>query len=164
MTKFLGKNKLIKLGPVLTGQDEADPYTGDIERGVIETYKSCPTYRMYEFHTHCGLRTRLLPLIEQLEAYVRSGSVPGVGICGDCWNEHRRNYAWSEAKRQMSWRAPIPRPPSHIATRKLPIEVCLQQHARARDMFMAVDRDWTPKEEMGQGLKFGVTTPFLKHD
>jgi hypothetical protein len=163
MTKFLKKNNLIRLGPVLTGQDEADAYAGDIER-IIDIYKSCPTYRMDEYHTHCGLRARLIPLIEQLEVYLRTGSPAGVGICGDCWSAHHTKYAWSEAKRPVSWRGPVPGPPSHMAARKPGTEVCLQQHARLRDMFMAVDRDWTPKEERGAGLKLGSTTPFLKYD
>lgn len=163
MTKFLKKHNLIKLGPVLTGQDEAESYIGDLER-IVEIYKSCPTYRMDEFHTHCGLRTRLIPLIEQLELYLRASSLFGVGICGDCWKAHPLEYAWSEANRLVTWSAPVPRVTSYMYARSPGSEACLQLHTKLRDMFMAVDRDWTPKEDRSEGLRFGCTTPFLKYD
>jgi len=163
MSKFLRKQDIIKFGPVLTGQDEAEAYSGDVER-IIEIYKSCPTYRMDEFHNHCGLRTRLVPLIEQLELYLRATSPFGVGICGDCWKAHRSKYAWSEAKRPVAWSAPVPRVTAYMYARNPGSEACLQLHAKLRDMFMAVDRGWTPKEDKSEGLRFGRTTPFLKYD
>ena len=163
MIKFLKKNNIVKLGPVLTGQDETEPYAGDIEK-IMEIFKSCPIYRMDEFHSHCGLRTRLLPLVEQLDPYLRSNSPVGIGICGDCWKANRNKYAWSEVKRPVAWSAPVPRIATHTSVRGAGTDACLGAHARLRDMFMAVDRDWTPKEERSEGLRFGRTTPFLKHD
>jgi hypothetical protein len=162
MSKFLRKNDLIKFGPVLTGQDEAESYAGDLER-ILDIYKSCPTWRMDEFHNHCGLRTRLVPLIEQMECYLRATSPFGVGVCGECWREHRSNSAWNETKRPAGWRAPVPRVTASMA-RTPGSEACLQSHSKLRNMFMAIDRDWTPKEDRTEGIGFGRSTPFLKYD
>lgn len=161
MFKFFKKNNLVKSGPVLTGQDELDPYEGDIER-FVEIFKSCPTYQMDSYHSHCGLRTRVIPLIERLEPYLRAGVSNGVGICGACWEAFRAQYAWSEAKRPVAWRAPVMSSPS---TKGLSSEKCLLHHVQVRDMFTAVLRDWTPMEEQGvrPGMSFGMATPTLRH-
>ncbi|KIW04817.1 uncharacterized protein PV09_04002 [Verruconis gallopava] len=163
MTKFLKKNNLIKIAPILTGQEEIDPYSGDIER-ILDIYKSCPTYKMDEYHNHCGMRTRLVPIIEHLEILLRASSLHGVGICGECWKTHRIKYAWTDAMRPVGWQAPVPRPPSHLTIKHPGSEACLQQHIAIRNMFLAVERLWTFNEDRSEGIRFGKTTPFLKYD
>lgn len=163
MTKFFRKHQLVRFGPILTGQNEEEPYTGDIDR-ILDALKSCPADRMDQYHNHCGLRTRLVPLIEQLEPLIRASSAYGVGICGDCWQTHRLHYAWKEAKRPVAWRPPIPRSIANVTARLSIPCTCMATHAKLRDMFMAVDRDWTPKEERSEGMRFGMAKPSLRHD
>lgn len=81
MVKFLCKKDLLSLVPVqaVSPEDEdyiwPDAYTGDIEN-LIGLLRQCPSYQINQYHSHCGLRTKLLPALE----YITSCIERGVGV------------------------------------------------------------------------------------
>ncbi|KAH6680708.1 hypothetical protein B0J14DRAFT_696062 [Halenospora varia] len=81
MIKFLTKKDLLSLIPFQAVSPEdseyiwPDAYNGDIEALII-LLRQCPSYQINKHHTHCGLRTKLLPALE----YIKSCIEAGVGI------------------------------------------------------------------------------------
>ncbi|KAI9763661.1 MAG: hypothetical protein M1840_000375 [Geoglossum simile] len=61
----------------------------DVE-SLIATMKQAPSYQIDSNHRHCGIRTRLIPALEHMEALL-----PSVGLCLTCWVSDRNGYAWS---------------------------------------------------------------------
>ncbi|KAF4553482.1 Hypothetical protein D9617_7g032100 [Elsinoe fawcettii] len=119
----------------LTGSlipDDADPWEGDIME-VLEKWKMCPEYQIDGNHHHCGIRTRLLPVLERVERAVEE-----VGVCGDCWRDCREVYAWREAKGPLVWRKDEPARGMGMGDRKR----CLARHSAVRDMCLARERIW----------------------
>ncbi|KAF2497201.1 hypothetical protein BU16DRAFT_508152 [Lophium mytilinum] len=130
---------------------EAPPlYAGDIDR-LLESLRQCSSYQIDRNHAHCGLRSRLLPLLDHIQNLLclDAGSID-IGVCADCWNNNRAQYAWSEAKRPLIWtrsrltsttKGPISQ--GNRKERRVSQNSCLNRHLVVRDMFMAVERDWT---------------------
>ncbi|KAI9779528.1 MAG: hypothetical protein M1839_007336 [Geoglossum umbratile] len=62
---------------------------GDVE-SIIASMKQAPSYQIDTNHRHCGVRTRLIPALEHIEAIL-----PSAGLCLRCWERDRNGYAWS---------------------------------------------------------------------
>jgi hypothetical protein len=81
MVKFLTKKGLLSLVPFQAFSPN-DPeyiwpeaYTGDIDY-LIGLLRQCPSYQIDKHHSHCGLRTKLLPALD----YIKSCMDTGLGI------------------------------------------------------------------------------------
>ena len=146
MIRFFRRANLIRLEGALQGAEAEYPYSGNVER-VMDTLRQCSSYQIDRHHTHCGLRARLIPILDSIDPYLRPGDkVLDIGICGDCWRDSRAKYAWSEAKRPLVWRRSASQgriSRNHITGGG---EACLASHLRARDMFMAASREWVDVE------------------
>ncbi|KAK4167340.1 hypothetical protein QBC43DRAFT_311598, partial [Cladorrhinum sp. PSN259] len=59
---------------------------------IIATLKQCPGYQIDKNHTNCGLRTRLIPILEYVEARLSSSSA--VAISRSAWETDRQAAAW----------------------------------------------------------------------
>jgi hypothetical protein len=165
MVRFFTKINTVRLEGTLCGGDLSEPFYDNIER-ILERLRQCPAYQIDKNHSHCGLRTRLAPLLNQLEPYILIGNTNDVGICGECWQAHRSRYAWSEAKRPLLWRSPVVSATSGKARGSPGSEACLEFHIKVRDMFTASSRDWIAADAVGgTGGRFGgPSTPSLKYD
>lgn len=81
MIKFLTKKDLLSLVPIQAVSPEdsdyiwPDAYAGDIET-LIGLLRQCPSYQINQYHSHCGLRTKLLPALD----YIKSCIETGVGV------------------------------------------------------------------------------------
>lgn len=159
MIRFFQRIGTLRLEGTLSTKDGIDAYSGDIER-LLDALHGCPSYQIDRNHSHCGLRTRLIPILEALDQLIRSSKVIGVGICGECWQKHRAEYAWSLAKRPISW-----------SRRKLAgltgnmiaepgSAACLARHLKVREMFMATERDWS--QDDGQTIDSKITLGLRK--
>jgi hypothetical protein len=164
MVRFFTKIDTLRLQGAICGGDASDPYHGTIQR-LFELLRQSPTYQIDSHHSHCGLRTKLAPLLNQLEPYLVISSVSDVGICGQCWLAHRSRYAWSQAKRPVLWRTPVVVSTSGKSRGAMGSEVCLEFHVKVRDMFTASSRDWRAGDVVGVGGRFGgPSTPSLKFE
>ncbi|KAK5727798.1 hypothetical protein LTR17_012456 [Elasticomyces elasticus] len=128
MIRFFVRNGTLKLQGGVIGNDESsEQFTGDATV-LLESLRQVPEYQIDRHHSHCGIRTQILPLLDLLgECLLR------VGICGDCWMHSREQYAWMDAKRPLLWKrqAFSPRAQGHA-----------NHHADLRALFTATDRDW----------------------
>jgi hypothetical protein len=163
MVRFFFKIDTVRLQGKIYDNTEPTYYLGDIDR-LLSSLRQCSNYQIDNNHGHCGLRSRLLPLLDlvQNQLSLDTGSLD-VGICAECWTKHRAEYAWQMAKRPVLW---INRALTHGAVRKghqRTPSSCLSRHVAVRDLFMAVDRDWTAREGTpGEGISFGSARPFLR--
>ncbi|KAF2084927.1 hypothetical protein K490DRAFT_48070 [Saccharata proteae CBS 121410] len=146
MVKFFVKNGTLRLRSAIFGDDPGPDYRGDINR-LLDSMKQCPSYQIDNNHAHCGLRARLLPLIDFIQSQtVLSAAGLDMGICTECWLNYRSEYAWSLAKRPLVWSRPMAnagRPSGRVPASG---RSCLARHLWVRDMFTAVDHNWTAKE------------------
>ena len=103
------------------------PYEGDLF-GLIDSFRQVPEYQIDKFHNHCGIRTKITPLLDLLHDCVLH-----VGVCAECWQNDRQTYAWVDAKPPLLWKR---------QTFRLRGQSCASKHAGLRELFMAGDRDW----------------------
>jgi len=153
MVRFFSKIDTIRLQGKIYDNTEPTYYLGDIDR-LLSSLRQCSNYQVDSNHGHCGLRGRILPLLDliQNQLSLDTGSLD-IGICAECWNNHRSEYAWQLAKRPVMWA----HPKSLTGNRALTTAVarkshqrtpssCLSRHVAVRDLFMAVERDWTARD------------------
>ncbi len=137
MIRFFSKMGTLSLSGTLVNldNDSGDVYhTGDL-RDLIDKLRQCPEYQIDSNHRHCGLRTRLMPLLDMVDKAVEDS-----GLHGDLWSDSRHDYSWSEAKRPLSWR--FGDSISNSTPRMNEAQERLARLALARDMCMAKSRIW----------------------
>ncbi|KAH7406950.1 hypothetical protein DE146DRAFT_607834 [Phaeosphaeria sp. MPI-PUGE-AT-0046c] len=153
MVRFFHKIDTVRLQGKIYDNTEPTYYLGEIER-LLVSLRQCSNYQVDSNHAHCGLRSRLLPLLDLIlnQISLETGSLD-IGICSDCWTHHRVEYAWHLAKRPVLWAHPR----SLTSNRSLANghrrkghqrtpSSCLTRHVAVRDLFMAVDKDWTARD------------------
>lgn len=153
MIRFFSKIDTIRLQGKIYDNTEPTYYLGDIDR-LLSSLRQCSNYQVDSNHGHCGLRSRILPLLDliQNQLSLDTGSLD-IGICAECWTNHRKEYAWQLAKRPVVWAHPKSltgnRTLANAAPRKSHQRTpssCLSRHMAVRDLFMAVERDWTSRD------------------
>jgi hypothetical protein len=116
---------------ITTGEEQpATSYDGDLHL-LLDRLKQIPEYQVDRNHSHCGIRTRLVPFADLIIA-----SMQQIGLCGDCWAEDRHSHAWLSAKRPLKWR----RQADGVNLRA---QDHARRHASVREFLMAGDKDWT---------------------
>ncbi|OBT57193.1 hypothetical protein VE04_02390, partial [Pseudogymnoascus sp. 24MN13] len=82
---FVNKGIFAFTSPLLVNEEDyPEPYDGDIEN-LITALRQCPSYQYDKNHAHCGLRTRLIPALDFIQAMLASG----VGIDRGNWKAER---------------------------------------------------------------------------
>lgn len=115
-------------GTLYDSSESTAPYDGDLFV-LLDTLKQVPEYQIDKFHTHCGIRTRVLPLLDSLQECLQF-----IGICPDCWQADRTRYAWIDSKRPLNWKR---------QNFRLRGQSCENMHAGVRELFTATERDWS---------------------
>jgi len=142
MVRFFKKiNSLELAGTLLHFASDADEdfggaYDGDVAT-IIDSMRQCPEYQIDKNHHHCGLRTRLMPLLDLIEY-----SLTEVAVCMTCWTECRQDYAWSQVKRPLMWKKDSVGSSMVQRYNMRQSQSHLFKHLETRDMFMAKDRIW----------------------
>ena len=127
MIRFFSRTGTLQLqGTIIDANEAPLPYAGDLH-ALIDTLRQVPEYQI-KFHTHCGIRTRMIPLLDFLETALQF-----IGICPDCWQEHRGEYAWVESKRPLLWRR---------QDFRFKVQDHSSRHADIRALFTATERHW----------------------
>ena len=131
MLRFFTRTQTLGFHSALTAHEpeQSGPaFVGDLPT-LLDTLRQVPEYQIDKFHSHCGIRTRLVPLLDVVQECLRH-----VGLCADCWSRDREGYAWTDAPAPSVWK----RPDFHL--RGYGHET---RHAEVRDMFLAKRREWT---------------------
>ncbi|PVI01220.1 hypothetical protein DM02DRAFT_525482 [Periconia macrospinosa] len=149
MVRFFTKTSTLRLQGTIYDNSEPTYYLGDIDR-LLESLRQCSSYQIDRNHAHCGLRSRMIPLLDLIQNQLSLEiSSLDIGICAECWKNHRPGYAWSLAKRPIiapllnhrvsadSYRAGHHRNLSSS---------CLNRHIAVRDFFLAVEKNWAARD------------------
>ncbi|KAK5110434.1 hypothetical protein LTR62_005785 [Meristemomyces frigidus] len=129
MVRFFSKVGMLRLqGGIFASCELPEPFTGDIAI-LLDKLRQAPEYQIDRFHNHCGIRTKILPLLDLL-----SEAILHVGTCAECWANDRENYAWMDAKRPILWRR---------GAFNLRTQDHRKRHACIKDMCTATERDWS---------------------
>ena len=145
MIKFFTRIRTIRLQGTIFDECDTVPYAEDIER-LLDALQQCPAYQVTSFHAHCGLRARLMPILMFVKGFLSlDANSLEVGICVDCWHAHRIDYAWSSAKRPVSWSFSDRFNHEPSSSHSLDLQnknKCLAKHIAIRHIFTATDRFW----------------------
>lgn len=129
MIRFFTRSGTLQLqGTILDAADPPAPYEGDIFN-LIDLLRQVPEYQIDKNHSHCGIRTRLIPLLD-----LTTESLYYVGICSECWSQNRLEHAWMDGKPPLTWKK---------QTHRVRISGHRELHANVRALYTATDRDWT---------------------
>lgn len=131
-----------------------EPYHGDVE-GLIKDLRQCPSWQYDQNHAHCGLRTRLIPALDYIQAMLNQG----VSID---WKQ------WKRDQIAASWESEEPKPfvlvkgaENAVGDPRLSLKEILATPV-GRQCFTARSWDWTGDGEASGkemlGARFGKAT------
>ena len=128
MIRYFTRKGTLSLQSVMTDSADQRPYTGNTEQ-LLTTLQQCPTYQIDRNHTHCGLRTKLLPLLDHVRPLSQ------IGVCLHCWKHARRDDSWLEHQERGVWH--FTNQPQLETSRNF-----CRDHRLFRAMYTAGERDW----------------------
>ncbi|KAI9903233.1 hypothetical protein N3K66_002585 [Trichothecium roseum] len=134
---------LVDFGPASLDAIPDSP-TLDVEE-LLATLKQCPNYQVDKFHTNCGLRIRVGPILDYIRAMLSAGSV---SVSLHDWRDHRDEVSWAAAKAAAD---PDEGDTSFLFTRaiandnRIRYEGQLFVNRAARALFTAETWNWTPE-------------------
>ncbi|KAI0192406.1 hypothetical protein EV127DRAFT_47301 [Xylaria flabelliformis] len=130
---------------------------------VLATLRQCPGYQIDKNHTNCGLRTRMLPILDFVQGLLSASSVP---ISRAAWKGNRAAHAWmpNPEARKVNGGAhhddenerPFRFTRALAADQRFRFENTMGAEKFARDLFTATSWDWTAED---QGHDHVSTTP-----
>jgi hypothetical protein len=114
---------------------------------ILAALKQCPGYQIDKNHTNCGLRTRMLPIIEYIEACLGQYCI---GLVRQAWLKDRDAASWL-AEAEQAERTGKKRPPFRLTRavsgdHRLRFADTLGSTPFVRALFTAGSWDWTPEE------------------
>lgn len=124
---FMRVGSLHFQGTIIDSAEPPSPYSGDIHT-LLDTLRQVPEYQIDRFHTHCGIRTRLVPLLDMLQECLQF-----VGVCFDCWQQDRQQTSWILSNRPLLWKK---------SAFRLKGQGHDSGHAEVKAMFTAAEREW----------------------
>lgn len=131
MIRFFSRKGIIRIESAFDyTPEDIQPLNGNLE-DIIAKLKECPSYQIDNHHTHCGLRTQLLRVLEgPWSPRPRSQ----VGICLECWKDNKGRESWLENPIRGTW---------SIENGRMYGTSC-REHLSTKAMYTAERRDWTP--------------------
>jgi hypothetical protein len=131
LIRYFTRIGTIQIHGTIIPTDEAPPHTYEgTLLDLVHTFRQVSEYQIDKYHNHCGIRTRILPILDALVLLFSF-----VGIHGEDWRTSRFEDAWLDAKRPLR------------CTKKdlqLPVSIPrIEKYARVRRFFTAVERDWS---------------------
>ncbi|KAI1101782.1 hypothetical protein F4804DRAFT_288379 [Jackrogersella minutella] len=124
---------------------------------ILSTLRQCPSYQIDPHHTNCGLRTRMLPILDFIQGLLSANSIP---ITRSLWKTDRQAAAWlppdGEGKTPVEAKL-FNFTRSLAGDQRLRFEHAMGADKFAKDVFMASSWDWTAEEQVQDNLP--STTP-----
>ncbi|KAI1376015.1 hypothetical protein F4677DRAFT_420027 [Hypoxylon crocopeplum] len=157
MFKFLTNRNLIFLVDFSPGSLDTIADTSLLQvESILSTLRQCPSYQIDKNHTNCGLRTRILPILDFIQGLLSANSIPITRIS---WKSNRPAVAWMPSGTENG--APVEErvfrfTRSLAGDQRLRFENAMGADKFARDVFTARSWDWTAEE---QGQDVPSTTP-----
>ncbi|KAF3766072.1 hypothetical protein M406DRAFT_290418 [Cryphonectria parasitica EP155] len=94
MVRFLvSKNLLFLTNFAPSSLDEVKDFAAVDVGSILGALKQCPNYQVDRHHTNCGLRTRVMPILEYVAAMLGTTAAQ-IGLQG--WKRERRTTSWQK--------------------------------------------------------------------
>ncbi|KAI0137116.1 hypothetical protein BJ170DRAFT_604577 [Xylariales sp. AK1849] len=113
---------------------------------ILATLRQCPSYQIDKNHANCGLRTRMLPVLDFIKSLLSSNSVHLARLP---WKNDRRRTAWLPAgagENDKYVAQPFKYTRSMAGDQRLRFEHVMGADKFARDVFTASSWNWTTEE------------------
>ncbi|KAG9239099.1 hypothetical protein BJ875DRAFT_263675 [Amylocarpus encephaloides] len=182
MIKFLVKKDLLSLIPFQAASPEdedyiwPDAYAGDIE-ALIGLLRQCPSYQINQYHNHCGLRSKILPVLDYIKSCievsvgVKYGRSKGVWL-PDAWSL-KLNKSPASTKPKWITNSSETEPEAsdksrhfdfaRIASKGTLGSQDMRLEQAAKTMFTAQTWSWVKEERQSDtALKGNFSTPLIK--
>ena len=131
MIRFFSRKGTLRIESTFDpAPEEPEPYRGSLDN-IVSKLKQCPSYQIDNNHTHCGLRTRLMSILEGSRS---PRPLYQVGLCLECWKEDKSKESWLENPTKGTW---------VNAGERFSGKGC-RDHRDTKAMYTAAKRDWTP--------------------
>ncbi|KAH8677282.1 hypothetical protein BX600DRAFT_506339 [Xylariales sp. PMI_506] len=110
---------------------------------ILAALKQCPSYQIDKNHANCGLRTRMLPIIDFIASLLSTQTVP---LSHASWKQNSQSAAWlsetaqdktNDASRDFQFTRSMASDP------RLRFENVMGAERFARDVFTASSWNWT---------------------
>lgn len=148
MVKFLTSRRLLYLVDFSPVSLDEVPDLANVDIGhILGILKQCPGYQIDKNHTNCGLRTRILPIIEYIQTMLSSNVV---SLSRLAWKKDRASASWAvatesngadrDSKKVFMFTRSV------AGDQRLRMEGAMASDRRARDLFTAQSWDWTPED------------------
>ena len=146
MIKFLvGHNLLFLVDFSPHSLDTVRDYaTVDISH-IISVLRQCSAYQIDKHHTNCGLRTRILPILDYIQVMLSSNVV---SIARTAWKRDRDRASWlHDAEPDKKREENLFRFTRSVAAdQRLRYEGAMAADRMALALFTAAQWDWTPED------------------
>lgn len=146
MVKFLVSRDLLFLVDFTSSATNAIQDFATVDIGhIIATLKQCPSYQIDKNHTNCGLRTRILPILEYIQSMLSSNVV---SIARPAWIKDRATASWYPADDADDKRAPtvFRFTRAMVTDHRLRYEGAMAADRMAKALFTSDQWDWTPED------------------
>ncbi|KAL8380716.1 hypothetical protein RB595_005139 [Gaeumannomyces hyphopodioides] len=147
MIKFFSGKKLLFLVDFSSTSFErvAEFGTTDINH-IISLLAQAPSYQIDRHHTNCGLRTKILPVLEYIKAMISSNVL---SIPRREWKEDRARQSWMQSgDDEKQERRPFRFGRSVVNDDRLRYEGAMATDRMARELFTAESWDWSPEDRI----------------
>jgi hypothetical protein len=145
MVRFLVHKNLLFLVNFSPKSLEAVPDFACVEIGhFLDTLRQCPAYQIDRHHTNCGMRTKVMPALDYLQAMLSSSAI---SFSSSSWETDRAATTWQKAPKRgfdveddrtfRFQRALVSDP-------RLRMEGAMALHTFAKNLFTADAWNWTP--------------------
>ncbi|KAI0013179.1 hypothetical protein F4779DRAFT_613709 [Xylariaceae sp. FL0662B] len=159
MFKFLVNKNLMFLVDFSPGSLDSIEDTSLLQVDtILSTLRQCPSYQLDKNHTNCGLRTRILPILDFIQGLLSANSIP---ITRSTWKGNRQAAAWMPPDTENHDQAEGDQfrfTRSLAGDQRFRFENAMGADKFARDVFTASNWDWTAEDQVEDPV---ATTPRL---
>lgn len=114
---------------------------------ILATLRQCPGYQVDKYHNNCGLRTRILPVIDFIKALLSTNSVP---LSRLPWKNDRKKNAWLPREDEEDGLDALAKPfkftRAMSSDQRLRFEHTMGTEKFARDVFTASSWNWSSED------------------
>ncbi|KAK2070975.1 hypothetical protein P8C59_005432 [Phyllachora maydis] len=114
---------------------------------LLATLKQCPGYQIDKNHTNCGMRTRILPILEFLQSMLATNVL---SISLPAWRKDRGSASWlpaaADPPRSDDEKAVFRFTRALAADQRLRYQGAMAAEGIAKAVFTAHSWDWTPDD------------------
>lgn len=169
MVKLLVSKSLLFLTSFSSSSlDEIKDFAAVDVNSILAALKQCPNYQVDRHHTNCGLRTRIMPILEYVGSML-SANVVQVALVG--WKKDRKQTSWVKTEDgEDGSRAKLDKKRDFVVAngfedskcdrngrifrftrsvasdQRLRYEGTMAADRMARELFTADEWDWTPDD------------------